>query len=126
MKKQIIGILIVLLYAFPFAYYAMYKDFTSGLLTGYGIMIAVTLVLAYLCQRFSYIPYLIIGNILMVAVSLYFNSGMAEDPAWDGYFKPLWGSRMVVVNGGLNLIPQTILVWVMEWKKRDKQQSFKA
>ncbi|MGG4548991.1 hypothetical protein ABER02_14450 [Rossellomorea marisflavi] len=126
MKKQIIGIVIVLLYAFPFAYYAMHKDFTSGLLTGYGIMIAVTLVLAYVCQRFSYIPYLIIGNILMVAASLYFNSGMAEDPAWDGYFKPLWGSRMVVVVGVLNLIPQAILVWVMEWKRREKQQAFKA
>lgn len=126
MKKQIIGIVIVLLYAFPFAYYAMYKDFTSGLLTGYGIMIAVTLVLAYVCQRFSYIPYLIIGNILMVAVSLYFNNGMAEDPAWDGYFKPLWGSRMVVVVGVLNLIPQAILVWIMKEKKRNRQQDIHA
>ncbi|KQU63246.1 hypothetical protein ASG66_02205 [Bacillus sp. Leaf406] len=118
MKKQIIGIVIVMIYAVPFAYYAMHTDFTSGLVTGYGIMIASSLVLAYLCTRFSSTPYLIIGNILTVAVSLYFNSGMADDPAWDGYFKPLWGSRMVLVVGVLNLIPQFIVVWVMAGKRR--------
>ncbi|VXC32231.1 conserved membrane hypothetical protein [Bacillus sp. 349Y] len=121
MKKQIIGIVIVMIYAFPFAYYAMHTDFASGLVTGYGIMIASSLVLAYLCTRFSSTPYLIIGNILTVAVSLYFNSGMADDPAWDGYFKPLWGSRMVLVVGVLNLIPQFIVVWVMTDKRRESK-----
>jgi uncharacterized membrane-anchored protein YitT (DUF2179 family) len=121
MKKQIIGIVIVMIYAFPFAYYAMHTDFTSGLVTGYGIMIASSLVLAYLCTRFSYTPYLILGNILTVAVSLYFNSGMVDDPAWDGYFKPLWGSRMVLVVGVLNLIPQFIVVWVMAEKRRESK-----
>lgn len=44
MKKQIIGIVIVMIYAVPFAYYAMHTDFTSGLVTGYGLMIASSLV----------------------------------------------------------------------------------
>lgn len=118
MKKQIIGIVIVMIYAVPFAYYAMHTDFTSGLVTGYGLMIASSLVLAYLCTRFSYTPYLIVGNILTVAVSLYLNSRVADDPAWDGYFKPLWGSGMVLVVGVLNLIPQFIVVWVMAGKRR--------
>ncbi|MCS0542647.1 hypothetical protein NXY55_21985, partial [Aeromonas veronii] len=68
-----------------------------------------TSILAFLAKYFcNFIPF-IIGNILSMIISFYFNGGMSDIEMWDGgYFKPFSSSQLIVVVSLLNLIPQYI------------------
>lgn len=109
LKKIVIGILIVVLYCFPFAYFAMYQDFTNRSMIGYSVMIAAPFLFAFLVKYFcNSIPF-IIGNILSLIISIYFNDKMVDTIEWyGGYFKPFYPSHLLVVMSLLNLIPQLL------------------
>ena len=109
MKKIGIGIFIVILYCFPFAYFSMKQDFANRSMIGYLVMIVATSLLAFLVKNFcNSIPF-IIGNILSTMIPFYFNGKMADTVGWDGgYFKPFSSSQLLVVVSLLNLIPQYI------------------
>ncbi|MDM5326351.1 hypothetical protein [Neobacillus sp. CF12] len=120
MKKLVIGILIVILYCFPFAHFAMYQDFTNRSMIGYLVMIAATFVLAFLVKYFcNYIPFFI-GNILSFIISFYFNDKMVDTVEWYGdYFKPFYPTHLLVMVSLLNLIPQYIAMKVKKGKNND-------
>ncbi|MEH7250409.1 hypothetical protein V7114_27020 [Neobacillus niacini] len=109
MKKISIGIFLVILYCFPFVYFSMKQDFTNRSMIGYLIMIVSTSILAFLSKYFcNFIPF-IIGNILSMIISFYFNGGMSDIEMWDGgYFTPFYTSQLIVVVSLINLIPQYI------------------
>ncbi|SMQ77509.1 hypothetical protein SAMN05444673_2875 [Bacillus sp. OV166] len=109
MKKISIGIFLVILYCFPFVYFSMKQDFANRSMIGYLIMIVATSLLAFLVKYFcNFIPF-IIGNMLSMMVSFYFNGGMSDTEMWDGgYFKPFSSSQLIIVVSLLNLIPQYI------------------
>jgi hypothetical protein len=113
LKKIGIGILIVILYCFPFAYYSMKQDFVNRSMIGYLAMIVVTSLLASLVKYFcNSIPF-IIGNILSTMISFYFNGKMADTVGWDGgYFKPFLSTQLLIVVSLLNLIPQYIAMTI--------------
>ncbi len=48
MRNIVIGIVIVVLYCFPFAYFSMHQDFAYRSMFGYLVMILSTSILAYL------------------------------------------------------------------------------
>jgi hypothetical protein len=103
------GILIVILYCFPFAHFAMYQDFTNHSMIGYMEMVTATFLLSFLVKYFcNYIPF-IIGNILSLIISFYFNGKMVDTVEWySGYFKPFYPSHLLVMVSLLNLIPQLL------------------
>lgn len=109
MKKISISIFFVILYCFPFVYFSMKQDFANRSMIGYLIMIVATSLLAFLVKYFcNFIPF-IIGNMLSMMVSFYFNGGMSDTEMWDGgYFKPFSSSQLIIVVSLLNLIPQYI------------------
>lgn len=106
MKKILIGVLLVILYCFPFVYFSMYQDFANGSMRGYVVMIVVTVFLAYFGKAFSHTLFLIIGNLLSVIISFYFISEMAGNERWEGYFKPISPYQLLILVSLLNLIPQ--------------------
>lgn len=109
MKKIWIGILIVLFYCFPFAYYSMKQDFDNRSMIGYFVMIVATALLAFLSKYFYNATPIIIGNILSMIISFYFNGKMADTVAWEGgYFKPFSSTQLLVVVSLLNLLPQFV------------------
>ena len=121
MKKIAIGILIVLLYCFPFVYFSMYLDFASGSMLGYLFMIAITSLLAFFGKIFSNSTSLIIGNILSVIISFYFIGEMMGNERWGFYFKPLTPYQLLTWVSFLNLIPQFFaLRLAVRHKKRNK------
>ncbi|ALC91618.1 hypothetical protein AM500_18875 [Bacillus sp. FJAT-18017] len=109
MKKIGICIFLVILYCFPFVYFSMKQDFANRSMIGYLIMIVVTTLLAFLAIYYcNFIPF-IIGNMLSMMISFYFNGGMSDTEMWEGgYFKPFSSSQLIVVVSLLNLIPQLI------------------
>jgi hypothetical protein len=111
LKKLGTGILMVILYCFPFVYFSMYQDFANRSMFGYLIMIVATSLLAFLVKYFcNSIPF-IIGNIVSAIISFYFIGRMEDTTGigWDGgYFKPFSPSQLLVVVSLLNLIPQYI------------------
>lgn len=106
MRKSLIGIVLVILFCFPFVYFSMYQDFANRSMTGYLIMIIVTSLLAFVCKRFSNSIYVIVGNIFSVMISFYFISEMIGNERWNGYFKPLTPNQLLILVSLLNLIPQ--------------------
>jgi hypothetical protein len=111
LKKISIGVFLVILYCFPFVYFSMKQDFANRSMIGYLIMIVSTSLLAFIAKYFcSSIPF-IIGNILSLVISFYFNGKMSETHMWNGgYFKPFYTSQLIVVISLLNLIPQYIAI----------------
>ena len=119
MRGFLIGIVIVILFCFPFVYFSMYQDFASWSMNGYLIMIIVTSLLAFFGRRFSNSIYVIVGNILSVIISFYFNSEMIGNERWNGYFKPLTPNQLLIFVSFLNLIPQ---FFAMNLAKRYKDK----
>lgn len=110
MKPIGINILIICLYCFPFVYFSMYKDFENGSMIGYLMMIILTSIIAFI-GKFSYNTLaLIVGNIVSAMISYYFISQMTGNERWEGYFKPLTASQLLIVVTFLNLIPQLIAI----------------
>lgn len=106
LKKIGISILIICLYSFPFTYFSMYQDFINRSMVGYVIMIAATLLLAFLSKFYVNSVPMIVGNILSGFISFYFISRMMGSIGWDGYFKPASPNQLLFVVSFLNLIPQ--------------------
>ncbi|MGY3714421.1 hypothetical protein ACWE42_02725 [Sutcliffiella cohnii] len=108
MQKLWISISIILFYCVPFAYVGVQQDFTNGSLFGYLVMVATTSALAFASKYFSnYIPF-IIGNILSMAVSYYFFTGMESNGRWESFFKPFTPNQFLIFVVVLNLVPQFI------------------
>jgi hypothetical protein len=111
LKNISIGILIVMLYCFPFVYFSMNQDFANRSMIGYLIMIVATSFLAFNAKYFCNSIPIIIGNIFSLVISYYSNGRMSETDMWDGgYFKPFSSSQLLVVISLLNLIPQYIAI----------------
>ena len=109
-RKIVIGILIVLLYCFPFVYFSMLQDFVNRSMLGYLVMIVATSILGYFCKLFSNSIFLIIGNILSAIISYYYIVEMAGNERWGGYFKPLTPDQLLIFVTFLNIIPQFLAI----------------
>jgi len=120
MGKRGIGLLIVLLYSFPFAYFALYQDFANRTLLGYFIMIAATLLLSFLGARYSRPIFPVIGNVLSAITSYYFINAVSGNERWDSYFKPLSSCQYFILISVLNIIPQLL---AMRWADRYRKMS---
>jgi len=113
--RLIVSILIVLLYCFPFVYFAMIQDFTNGSMFGYFILIIGTMILAFFSKYFNNTIPFIIGNITSIIISFYFlhNIESTLGSGWDkGYFKPLTPYQLLFLVSILNLFPQFIAIWL--------------
>lgn len=106
MKKKVTGILIVILYCFPFVYFSMHQDFANRSMLGYLMMIVMTSLLAFFGKLFDHTISFLIGNLLSAIISLYFTSKMMGIEGWSYYFKPLSAYQLVIFVSLLNLIPQ--------------------
>lgn len=116
--KAIVGIIILLLYCFPFVYFSMHQDFVTGTMLGYLMMVAVSSLLAYFGTYFSHAVVIALGNILSAIVSYYLIRGMSGE--WDsGYFKPLTPESLLFWVSFLNIIPQLL---AMQLAKRRKHK----
>jgi len=126
MRKVIISILIVFLYCFPFVYFAIHQDFSSGSMLGYLIMIAGTTILAFFSKYFSNIIPFIVGNIASVIISFYFlyKLEVVLGGGWDGgYFKPLTPIQLLLLVSILNLIPQFLVMSLANRIKNTENRS---
>lgn len=107
MRKFGSNLLIIVVYCFPFVYFSMYKDFNSGSMLGYLMMIIITSLLAFLGKATNHRTAVIIGNIASAMVSYYWISSLSGDDSWGGtYFKPLGPTGSFILFSLLNLIPQ--------------------
>lgn len=112
MMKNVINILIVLLYCLPFVYFSMRQDFTNGSMLGYILMIALSSILAFFSRLNKSIITFIVGNILSTIISFYFVGQMAGNERWYSYFKPLTPYQLLLIVTILNLIPQMVAMMV--------------
>ncbi|WP_047984360.1 hypothetical protein [Ornithinibacillus californiensis] len=121
MKKPWIGIVIIIFYSIPFAYFSLYQDFTNRSLVGYLIMVLITAILAFFGQYFSSFIPLIIGNILSTLVSIYVYLELGNTEGLDeGYFKPFYPLQLIIVLSVLNLVPQFFAAFFAHVKKTKK------
>ena len=117
MRKLIINILIVLLYCFPFVYFAMHLDFTNGSMLGYLLLIVGTSILAFFGKYFSNAVPIITGNIASVIISFYFLYKVESTlgVGWDaGYFNPVSPYQLLILVSLLNLIPQFVVMMLTD------------
>lgn len=112
MSKKFSSLIIVILYGFPFVYFAMYQDYTKFTMVGYVLMIAASSFLAFLSKRYSYTSIAVVGNILSFLVSFYFVHQLADDSLWYSYFKPFSPTQVLIMVSYLNTVPQTITLLV--------------
>lgn len=110
MRKVVIGIIIICLYCFPFAYYSMQQDFITGSMFGYFLMVTMTSLLAYFANLLSNSIPFIIGNILTAIISFCFISEMGRNTDWGWYFSPASPYQLLFIISFLNLIPQSFVV----------------
>lgn len=119
MKKIVLNVLLIALYSFPFAYYAMYKDFSDASMMGYVFMITLVTFNASLSVLYGTKWAILIGNVISVLLSYYFTANVTGPERWFGYFKPIQPTTLVIVVSVLMLIPQMIAIFVIKRKHRD-------
>lgn len=118
MRKLLTGILMAILFCFPYVYFSMYQDFVNRSMNGYFIMIVVTSLLGFLSKFLSNLIPIIIGNIISGFVSYYFIIKMSGIGNWDFYFKPLTPSGLLMLVSVLNLLPQFLAIKVAKGLKK--------
>lgn len=112
MKNYGWPIFFLTLYSFPYGYLAMYVDFAYWSMLGHVLLLVVPAVLAYTNkQRFSFAVW-VVGNLLSFLISCYLTLQMTGIGNWDGYFKPLSPVQLLIFVSVLNLIPQSIAMYV--------------
>jgi cell division protein FtsW (lipid II flippase) len=116
MKKIVLNVLLIALYGFPFAYYAMYKDYSDASMMGYLFMIILVTFNASLSALYGTKWAIIIGNILSFLLSYHFTASVTGPERWFGYFKPLQPTTLVVVVSVLMLLPQMIAAFIIKRK----------
>ncbi|MEK3934477.1 hypothetical protein MKY41_04085 [Sporosarcina sp. FSL W7-1349] len=117
MKNYGWSILFLILYSFPYGYLAMYVDFAYWSMFGYVPLLVVPAVLAYKNkQRFSIVVWMV-GNVFSYLISRYLTLQMTGIGNWDGYFKPFYPVQLLLVISVLNLILQSIALYVRKRKK---------
>lgn len=122
MRKFQSGILILILFCFPYVYFSMYQDFDNRSMLGYLFMIIVTSLLAFFSKRSNNLFFLVLGNILSAIISYIYISDMAGNDRWEGYFKPLAPNDLLILVSLLNLIPQFCAIWLVRNPKNKEQQ----
>lgn len=86
MRKLGLNLLIIIVYCFPFVYFAMDKDFNNGSMVGYLMMIVITSLIAFLGKWSNNIIAIVIGNIASAFVSYYFISNLSGKAVGTGRF----------------------------------------
>jgi len=111
MKKLLLTFMFVL-YCVPFVYLSMHNDFASHSMLMYGIMLVVTIILSGTSGYLGvWIP-AVLGNIVSLILSVYFNNKMISVPRWDDYFVPLFSVRLLILVTCLIVMLQIVFYTV--------------
>ncbi|GGH87275.1 hypothetical protein [Pullulanibacillus pueri] len=124
MRRLGIGMLMVLLYCFPFVYFSMYQDFMNRAMFGYVSLILAPALIAFLSYYFNHFIPIVVGNIVSLIISYFLiRAGSERWEGWDYYFKPLAPSQFLFFVSILNLIPQLIATKLAKvYKKKAEHQ----
>ncbi|WP_215115698.1 hypothetical protein [Exiguobacterium sp. s80] len=120
MKRVKIGVMLLCFYAIPFVFLALFEDFKTGTLLGYGLMLVGMSSLAFVSQRVSHVGFVILGNLISFAVSYYALGSMGAETYWEGYFKPLTSGQLLILVSVVNVVPQFIAILVAVSLRRKK------
>ncbi|MFP3726541.1 hypothetical protein U8V72_15285 [Priestia filamentosa] len=119
MKRVVLSIFIIVLFCFPYSYYAMLTDYKHSSMIGYVVFIVATALLTGIGNLTKCLPAVLIGTFASACISYYFLGVHGESGRWDGYFKPFGSNGVIVIVTILNLIPQFIAFKVTShWKKK--------
>ena len=122
MGKYPWSVLIVILYALPFAHFGMQQDYAHRSPLGYVVMVGAMGLLAFAGIKLGSVYALLIGNIASFAVSFYF-VGKMEGEALAGYFKPLTAEQSLIFLSVLMLILQAVVAGITYWMLLGKKRS---
>jgi len=108
------SVLIVIVYALPFAYFGMQQDYSHQSPIGYVAMVAAMGLLAFASIKLGSVYALLIGNIASFAVSFYFVGNMQGDTL-AAFFKPLSSEQTLIFLSVLMLILQAVVAGITYW-----------
>ncbi|WP_051506903.1 hypothetical protein [Saccharibacillus sacchari] len=108
------SVLIVIVYALPFAYFGMQQDYSHQSPIGYIAMVAAMGLLAFASIKLGSVYALLIGNVASFAVSFYFVGKMQGDTL-AVFFKPLSPEQTLIFLSVLMLILQAIVAGITYW-----------
>ncbi|QJX80440.1 hypothetical protein [Priestia megaterium] len=119
MRKLLLTVIFVL-YCVPYVYLSMHNDFASHSMFMYGIMLIATIILAVISGYLGVWILAIIGNIVSLILSVYFNNKMISVPKWEDYFVPLFSVRLLILVTCLIVILQIVFYMVGKQIKQKK------
>lgn len=103
----------------------MHNDFASHSMLMYGIMLIAIIILAGTSGYFGiWIP-AVLGNIVSLILSVYFNNKMISVPRWDDYFVPLFSVRLLILVTCLIVILQIVFYMVGKQIRQKKKHLLK-
>lgn len=105
MKKNIVSILILLIYATPFVFISMYLDYTQRSMLGYLIMILAYIFLSCIHKLNNNKYIIFLGNFISFLLS-YLLANRVTSGGWGGYFKPFGPSDFVIFITILSILLQ--------------------
>ena len=131
MKKSNLKVLSLGFYSFPFAYFAMYQDFSNSSMFAYLVLIIGMSALAFFNHFYQnnskHKAYFVIGNLLSFIVSfcLLFRLDTTLGTGWDyGYFKPLTPYQLLLLITILSLAPQMLSMKMADRLKNKWRKTF--
>lgn len=87
MKKILSNLLLLVIYSFPFVFFAIYQDYIYDSMIGYAITLGAYCFLAFICKYTRRIPILILSNLLSFLTSFLLTLKLTTSE-WNYYFKP--------------------------------------
>lgn len=120
MKKWTIPVFILLFYAFPYTFLAMYGDHAFDTMAFYAPLAIGLSVLCYLCIRRRQGWLMLLGNLLSFLSSREFLLRY-QGEGWDSYFKPFSSMGFLTMVSLIALAAQ--LLWL--FSDRKQREAFK-
>lgn len=115
MKKNILSILILTIYGFPFSFISMYIDFKYGSMIGYGIMITSYVGLVYICKLVKFKNIILLGNLISSIISFVCVSNTPYE-IWGYYFNPLTPIKLLILICILAILLQLFIIYLINKK----------
>lgn len=115
MKRWTVPAFLLLFYAFPYAFLAMYGDYAFGTVVLYAPLAVVLSVLCYLCVRRDQSWLALLGNLATFLSSRLFLAQIHGE-RWEAFFKPFSPMGFLTAVSLLALAAQG--VWIFFDRKK--------
>lgn len=106
------------MYVFPYAWLLMKMHIEIGFLWAYLLVASIALVLVTAAQVYGTIYLVLIGNVISIFISYWFIRNESPTSVWEGFFEPFQPVQAMFLYTGMLLVPQAIVLIVIEIVRR--------